>query len=68
MHVKFKYIPFVVDGLKYLVGEIGTPTIILVVEIEVINFRVCEEEERMAPVDARGVHLKLRLYIHVSAF
>ena len=34
-------------------GEIGAPTIILVVEIEVMNFRVCEEE-RMAPVDDEG--------------
>ena len=47
----------VVDGLKYLVGEIGTPTIILVVEIEVMNFMVCEEEERMAPVDDEGPNM-----------
>ena len=47
----------VVDGLKYLVGEIGTPTIILVVETKVMNFRVCEEEERMAPVDDEGLDM-----------
>ena len=44
----------VVDVLKYLAGEIDTLTIIMVVEIQVMSFRVCEEEEKMAPVGDEG--------------
>ena len=44
----------VADVLKYLACEIGTPTINLVVGMEVMNFRVCEEEERAAPIDDEG--------------
>ena len=47
-------IVMVADVLKYLASEIGTPTIIMVVGIEVMNFRVCEEEERAAPMDDAG--------------
>ena len=46
----------VADVLKYLAGEIGTPTIILVVGIEVMNFRVCEEE-RVAHVGDEGPYM-----------
>ena len=45
MRVRLNLIPIVADVLKYLEGETGTSTFILVVGIDVINFRVCEEEE-----------------------
>ena len=45
MRIGYNLIMIVVDVLKYQEGEIGTSTFILVVGIDVINFRVCEEEE-----------------------
>ena len=58
MRVKFNLISIVAHVLKYLAGEIGTPTmIILVVGIEVMNSRVCEEEEKAAHVDDEGPHM-----------
>jgi len=43
--------------LKYLEGETSTSTFILVVGIDVINFRVCEEEEWVAHVDDEGAYM-----------
>ena len=44
------------DVLKYLASEIGTPTIILVVGMEMTNFRVCEEE-RAAHVNDEDAYM-----------
>ena len=57
MRIGFNKIPIVADVLKYLVGEIGTPTIILVVGVEVTNFKVCEEEERAAHGNDEGAYM-----------